>query len=394
MTTAARIAWAIIVASLLGWIVTFLLPEAAWVTVVRHACEGGFVGGICDAFAIGKVYRKVEDNFDSLTEAVSNTVIEDMIKPQEVVSQLQERLHEPEFALQLMNRVESVVPSRDTIHDFLDDTWRQTLQERCVHWLVHLDASATLRRVADHADEATLHKDPTLRAGVYRCLHYAASDSELAERLYQGILDRYGEVSVFEIPALPPIKRRPTPVKLESVLRRTLDPERLQQRMLKAVHSLMHPDSETESPLREVALDYARRYNDGWAQTPEDLRTLLASRLLDQLVPPLLDGIADEVWTHRNDLHMLVSEDQPLDAHPVVEYISKEVSGLLTDKLSGIDAQATEGLAKRLQGQGEKEFRAMLERRTRPQLDWIQVNGATLGLVLGTAAGIATALAH
>jgi hypothetical protein len=36
----------------------------------------------------------------------------------------------------------------------------------------------------------------------------------------------------------------------------------------------------------------------------------------------------------------------------------------------------------------------MLERRTRPELDWIQVNGAGLGFFLGTLAGIVSALLH
>ena len=394
MTTAARIAWAIIGASLLGWVVTFLLPETAWVTVVRHACEGGFVGGICDAFAIGKVYSKVEANFEDLTNAVSNTVIDDMIKPEEVVLQLQDRLHEPDVARQLMEKLESKAPSRAAIHGYLDDTWRQTLQERCVQWLVHLDVSATLRRVAEHTDEATLHKDPNLRVGVYLCLKFAASDPELAERLYQGMIEQYGQVSVFEFPSMPLLRRSPPTVKLEGVLRFALDPERLQKRMLEAVDGLMHPDEDKDSPLREVVLDYLRRYNDGWVQLPEQQREYLASRLLDQLVPPLIDSISDELWTHRNELYRLVSEEQPLDAHPVVEFISNEVGELLEKELSGLDGYLAGKLADSLRGQGEKGFREMLERRTRPQLDWIQVNGATLGLVLGTVAGMVTAWLH
>ena len=141
-------------------------------------------------------------------------------------------------------------------------------------------------------------------------------------------------------------------------------------------------------------MDYLRRYNDGWAQTPESNRRVLAARLVEQLIPPLIDSMSDEIWSHHNELHHIVGEDLPLNAHPAIEYISVEVSRLLTEKLSELDSQSAELLVGRLRKQGPSAFRAMLERRTRPELDWIQVNGAGLGLVLGTLAGVVSALLH
>jgi hypothetical protein len=156
----------------------------------------------------------------------------------------------------------------------------------------------------------------------------------------------------------------------------------------------MASQEDGESPLKEVALDYIRRYNDGWSQTPVGNRQILASRLVEQLIPPLIDSMADEIWSHRNDLHNIVGKDLPLHAHPAIEYISAEVSRLLTEKLKELDNQSTDLLVTRLRKQGPSAFREMLERRTRPELDWIQVNGAGLGLVIGTLAGIVGALLH
>lgn len=394
MTKAARIAWAIITVALVGWASSFALPEVWWAIVFRHACEGAFVGGICDAFAIWKVYSKVETHFEPLTAEVSSTVIEDMIKPEQIISQLQGRLHEPEFARQLLSRLETLVPDRDTVERFLTDAWAQTLKERCVSWLVELDTSSALAQLEQHQGEQALHRDPLLRAGVYRCLKHAAADTELSARLYQGIIDQYGHVSAFEIPAFPPIKRRPTPVPLERIIHRIFDPESLHQRLIDGVDRLMEVQEDGESPLKEVALDYLRRYNDGWAQTPQSNRRILASRLVEQLVPPLIDSMADEIWSHRNELHHIVGEELPLNAHPAIEYISAEVGRLLTEHLSELDSQSAELLVSRLRKQGPGAFRAMLERRTRPELDWIQVNGAGLGLVLGTLAGVVGAWLH
>ena len=98
MTRPARIAWVIITVSLMGWIGALFLPESPWTTIFRHACEGAFVGGICDAFAIWKVYGKVEVHFQRLTAEVSETVVDDLVRPEQIVENLVAKLHEPEFA--------------------------------------------------------------------------------------------------------------------------------------------------------------------------------------------------------------------------------------------------------------------------------------------------------
>ena len=116
--------------------------------------------------------------------------------------------------------------------------------------------------------------------------------------------------------------------------------------------------------------------------------------LVEQLIPPLLDSMVDALWSHRNELHHLVGADLPLNAHPAIEYVSAEVSRMLTENLSELDGHSAELLASRLRKQGPSAFRAMLERRTRPELDWIQVNGAGLGLILGPLAGIVGAWMH
>jgi uncharacterized membrane-anchored protein YjiN (DUF445 family) len=384
------------VVSVLGWVGTFFLPEVGWVTVLRHACEGGFVGGICDAFAIGKVYSKVEANFEELTGAVSSTVIDDMIKPEEIVDQLQEHLRQPEVARDLLEKVEKRAPSQEVVRRYLGDIWHDTLRDRCIEWLVHLDASATLGRIAEQSEQATLHKDAILRSGVYLCLKHAASGPALAERLYEGIIEEYGQVCVYELPRLPLLPGNPPSVKLESVLRFALTPERLQQRLVEAAEGLLDPRGEggRDSPLREVGLDYLRRYNDGWTELPEEQRKYFADRLLQQVVPPLLDSIADELWAHRDELHRLVQTEQALTSHPVIDLISTEVGQLVQTKLSGLDRDLTGLLTQKLRSQGKEGFRTMLEARTRPQLDWIQVNGATLGLVLGAVAGLVTVWMH
>ena len=127
---------------------------------------------------------------------------------------------------------------------------------------------------------------------------------------------------------------------------------------------------------------------------PEVSRRAAAERLVHRVMPGLLTEVAESVWEHRTKLGEIVERDLPLNAHPLVEYLVDEVGGLVRAQLETLDERSQGLLTTKLRSMGPRQFREMIERRTRGELDWIQVNGAALGLALGTMAGLATVLIH
>ena len=120
-------------------------------------------------------------------------------------------------------------------------------------------------------------------------------------------------------------------------------------------------------------------------------RRLAAERFVDRLAPSMVAIIAAGVVAQRDRLEDLVQENLPLNAHPIVELFASEVEAILLTNLPSLQMQSQELLAEQLKSLGPKEFRAMLERRTRDELDWIQVNGAGLGGLLGLTIGLVSA---
>jgi len=393
MTTAAKIAWAIIAAALAGWIGSFWLPDTWWTVAIRHACEGAFVGGVCDAFAIWKVYGKAEDNFERLTDEVADTFIVDMVRPEEVVAELSEKLHEPAFAREMLAHVETLVPSQDTVRTFLADVWEETLKAHVVERLVTLDLRGAFEtdggggRLAEQ-----VWGDPLIHGMVRRCLARAVSDPASSSRLYRAVLKRYGGVTVFEIPAIPVVKPKPSPVSLEAMARYTLGEEELHARLLAAVDGAFEGAGGGDGPMAGALRDYGKAYSTAWSSTDRSERERAASRLVELLTPSALDALSGWIWEHRTRLSELSHQDLPLNAHPLVEYVSDEVGGMVRERLSVLDERSQELLTEKLREMGPKPFRQMLERRTRPELDWIQVNGAGLGFFLGLTAGLLSGL--
>lgn len=395
MTSAAKIAWAIIAAALAGWIGSFWLPDVWWTTVVRHACEGAFVGGVCDAFAIWKVYGKAEDNFERLTDEVADTFIVDMVRPEEVVAELSEKLHEPAFAREMLAHVETLVPSQDTVRTFLADVWEETIRDHVIERLVGLDLREAFQEEGDGGRLAQeIWGDPLIHDMVRRCLTRAVSDPASSARLYRSVLKRYGKVTVFEIPGIPVVKPSPTPVSLEAMARYTMDEDELHARLLAAVDGAFEGAGGGDGPMAGALRDYGHAYASAWGSTDPAERRQAAARLVSLLTPPALDALSGWIWQHRTRLSELSHKDLPLNAHPLVEYVSDEVGEMVGERLSLLDARSQELLTEKLREMGPKPFRQMLERRTRPELDWIQVNGAGLGFFLGLAAGLIASFMH
>ncbi len=387
MTRASKLAWCIIGGATVGWVVTgALVPDAAWGTVLRHAFEGAVVGGLCDAYAIWKVYRKIEENFVQVTDEVSVAVIDDMVQPESVVTELTQRLHEPRFARDLMDRVEALAPDEQSIRTFIQDVWQESLRGWLVEWLVAADPREALEGGERNALVAAVVTDDEIRGVVHRCLRQAVDHPGRSAAMYQAIREQYGDRTVFEIPPVPIVKPRPTPVSLESVLRHTLDEAGLRAGLLKLVDALAEPPGE-RGPVPDQLRDYALAYVTAWTEMSIEERTQAAEQLVDRVAPSVLDSAAQTLWEHRVALQQVVQQDLPLNAIPLVDYVSDEVSELVRDQLSDLDERSQELLQGRLAAMGPRRFRMMLESRTRGELDWIQVNGSLLGFVLGGIVG-------
>jgi len=384
LTVPARIAWSLIALALAAWTGSWFVPPQDWFPVVRHALEGMFIGGICDWYAIRKVYVKIEQNHEALASGVSETVVRDMIQPEQAVAELRGRLADPAFRGELASQLASRIPDREHLGHFLEGVWRESLRAHVVGWLVRLDPRDQLR--ATRAPNVLDTQE--VRGALRRALAATVAEPELASGLYGALIERYGTQVVWE-PRLPGLR----PVTVETVLRRLLSPDDLVRILGRTVERVFAtPDDERPEPsgaLEAAVKDYLEAYVVTWHSWPDDERQIAAEALVDRLAPEVIDALVDVTWTQRDDLQALAARDFKLDTHPLVTFIEERVGDLAREQLERIDERSKELLTDKLSRLGASDLRAMLERRTRPHLDWIQVNGATLGAVLGLAVGLA-----
>jgi hypothetical protein len=150
------------------------------------------------------------------------------------------------------------------------------------------------------------------------------------------------------------------------------------------------PTTETAAVLGEYAYKYAR----AWAAMPRADRQRAAASIVDLVAPVFLDEFAEILWSQREQLARVTNYSGSLLDVPYVRFLVTRMERALEDYVSTADDRIEGALAERLQSMGKHEFRYMLESNTRKQLDWVQVNGALLGLGLGSVAGLAGWLLH
>ena len=387
MTVPARLAWSLIALAVVGWAGSWVLPPLpwlshGWLSVLRHGLAGVFIGGICDWYAIRKVYAKVEQNHQALAEAVSETVVGDMIQPEQLIAELQERLADPEFRRELAEQAASHIPDRARLQHFLDEVWRESLRGHVVGWLIRVDPRASLRS----ARAPNVLDTPEIRGALHRALAGSVGRRALGEGLYEALIERYGHVVVWE-PPLPGIKA----VTVEKVMRRFWTPDDLARVLERTVDRSLGPLEGERAPpsgaLEQALRAYGDAYVETWHSWPESERRVAAEALVDRLAPELMDALVEVVWSQRDELEALASQDFRVDTHPVVVFLEQRVGEVAREQLDQLDLRSKALLTDKLTRLGPAELRALLERQTRAQLDWIQVNGASLGAVLGLVVG-------
>ena len=112
--------------------------------------------------------------------------------------------------------------------------------------------------------------------------------------------------------------------------------------------------------------------------------------VLIQIRPKAIQIISDVVAELRVEFLKLQSIQEQDWIVEILEYLTRSLENRSLD----FGDQAEQMVTDRLQQLGAKTFRDMLQRRTQEPLDWIKVNGACWGFLLGAIAGAVSLVLH
>lgn len=361
-SAAARVAWTILAASFALWALTFLLVTGhpLWVVLVRHGFEGAFVGGLCDAFAIWRMYAAIEVEYQPLSERVSQFVVGGILRPETLIAEMRDTLDAAETTRALMSFVRDHFPTKRLVVARCLDFWEAHLHALLVKRMVTADLTAW---TAQPESVTGLMGRPEVRVVVRKCLAAALDDEARAQRLHQAIGLKWWAKAVIRE-------------------KRLLD-------MLRDVVAALDAAPEPGGgEVGKLVFDYVTAYVSAWSALDEAERTAAAEQLVEAIGPPMVTRLAELLWDEREDLIDYLGSGAAVSKHPFVEFVLDRIEPIVRQNPRVIEKL----LHDKLQAMGGAGVRHLVESNTRPHLDKIQLNGTLLGAAIGALVGLAAVL--
>ena len=400
--------------------------------ILRHGCEGAFVGGICDFIAVRNVYSTARRYFPGLRDNTTRIVVKDMIKVRqqlEDVSQIQEVLSSPEYQVQFVELLEEAFPSKDDVNHKIRDVWMQTLRPPLEDWLLNYTFKGTprqfterhqintdifrqtggalLREVANQEDENALFVSHVRQLANDVNLHELGIPSEVegVKHLLNKVWEQWKTLSEEENPNFwsrmektlaervinslsPAIAHKVQTTSLEDALSPFLSEEALQGSLIAFAEKIEEP-SATElftnnSDLLEDIVSYWFVFLHAWETLDEEYKREFIQEVMNIIEPSMMNWLTVQLWEMRTQL---LSPQELLERE-----VTQQLLGVITQYLKEQSGQVEETSIALLQAEfdrmGADGFVTMLQKNTKRQLDWIKVNGSAWGFFLGLVVGI------
>lgn len=436
MTKPAKLALSILCVSVTGFVCIGVFPAPqkwVWLTyILEHAFEGAMVGGICDFLAVSQVYKKAEENYVSLTQGVSKTVVREMLQIDDLMRStegIDSWLSNPDNLRSLQQQLEEAIPENQELKVLVEQIWDEHIYEPLCTWLVKANPQKLLHNTEEGEVEGMLDM-PEVRRSLALCMQRVAEDEQLAERSIHNLRDVASQFTLVDlgVPAqkeeinvlarmiwsrwkeasgagavqnfladkvirvmVPAIAQRIDTLTIHDVLGPTLSKENLQVALNVGAKRIAQP-SEEEIPdqLMEAVLNYFDAYLEAWTLLEDDQKSKAVEELVVRLQPKMTLLLYEVVLELRDEFLKIQSLKEQVWIENIVGYVKESLHEKSTDFGDKAEFMVTE----RLQQLGAKEFRDRLQRRTQEPLDWIKVNGTGFGFLIGACAGALSLLLH
>ena len=435
-TRPAKIAICILLVSIIGFICIGLFPapkEWIWLTyILEHAFEGAMVGGLCDFLAVSQVYKKAEENYVSLTEGVSRTVVREMLQIDDLMrssENIDAWLADPEHLISIQKQLQQAIPEDDELKELVENIWIEHIHEPLCTWLVKSNPQKLLHNTQE-GEKIGMLDMPEVRRSLALCMQHVAEDEQLAERSIHNLRDVAGQFTLVDLglPSqkddinelartiwsrwkeasgagavqnfladkvirvlVPAVAQSIDTLTIHDILGPTLSKENLQVALNVGAKRIAQP-SEEEIPdqLMEAVLNYFDAYLEAWMLLTDAQKRKAVEELVVRVQPKMTSLLYEVVLELRDEFLKLQSLKEQVWIENIVSYLTDSLHKKSTDFGDKAEALVTE----RLQELGPKEFRMRLQRRTQEPLDWIKVNGTGFGFVIGGLAGGVSLLLH
>jgi|JI9StandDraft_1071089.scaffolds.fasta_scaffold00139_26 uncharacterized membrane-anchored protein YjiN (DUF445 family) len=331
--------------------------------ILINAFEGGFVGGLCDWFAVWKTYNAIENDSLIVAEEIGQWVASDLLDKNTLKNQINEVLDSPETNEQIYKLLDTYFDTKENTKKILGNFWSK-IESSVVEYIVHYNFSLSEMSLITNASSDQIIIN-TIKICVGDTLSKISEEEEF-KNFVGKIVNQQNAMTKFvtmfiNIPNI--IKQYGEKLKLGE-----------------GEDSFSENEQFLDEMVTIISMS-ADKYILSWQSLSIEQKTSAVQALITQLRETSLEVAAKYILLHKNHIKASKTLRNYMPVREFFEFIEDKIDDQVS-KFIG------EKISERLKSQDPKDFRVNIEWKTRNILENIRINGTILGFVLGLIIGV------
>lgn len=326
--------------------------------IMMHAAEGAMIGGICDWFALTKMYSTISGNQHQIAAEIGTWVEKELLTAQTIAARLDKLAKDQATRDKIYLWLDRQIGNQSDAQDLIINLWKQYLKSHAIERIASYQLSSS---ELSAATSATLQ--PELTSAFSICIGNALKSvaSQKAELNY--LIDKYAGGA------------------LSAAIGKLIVSGKINEIADKLITGKLSIETTSkENNLDSLLQSAIEAHIKTWNKIPKEDRKKAVSALFDTLESHVIAALAAELINSRDQLRRAGI----LAEHPLVKQALENSEMVINNDLSSTIGNTVTNALNEISPQ---ELKENLEQRTRHHLELIRINGTLLGGVLGLLMG-------
>jgi uncharacterized membrane-anchored protein YjiN (DUF445 family) len=326
--------------------------------ILLSGFEGGFVGGLCDWFAVWKTYNAIEKDSLTVADEIGEWVASDLLNQETLKSQLNMILDSEETSEEIYKLLDTYFVSSESTKEILRTLWGK-MDKQVIEYIVHYEFSLDEMSLINNATRDTVIID-TVKICIGGAIVKVSEEQEFKD-FVKKLLNGQNMMT----------KILTSMINIPDIIKGFGEKLRSENK-----DQNFNENEEFLNELLNLLTLSADKYILSWQELSVEKKTEAVNSLIFQLREACLEIFTKFILQHKNTIRASKTLRNYAPVREFFEFIQLRID----DRISTLIGTK---ISERLKSQDPKDFRTNLEWKTRNILENIRINGTLLGFAIG-----------
>ena len=325
-----------------------------------NAFEGGFVGGLCDWFAVWKTYNAIENDSLIVAEEIGQWVASDLLDKNTLKNQINDVLDSPDTNEQIYKLLDSYFDTKENTKTILENFWSK-IESSVVEYIVQYNFTLSEMSLITNASSDQIIIN-TIKICVGDTLSKISEEQEFKDFVGK-IVSQQNAMTKFVTMF----------INIPNIIKQ------YGEKLKSGEESFSENEQFLDEMVTIISMS-ADKYILSWQSLSVEQKTTAVQALITQLRETSLEIASKYILLHKNHIKASKTLRNYMPVREFFEFIEDKIDDQVSTFIG-------EKISERLKSQDPKDFRVNIEWKTRNILENIRINGTLLGFVIGLIIG-------